>query len=148
MKIDKIMSSDVVTITMDDPIKSAKDIFEKRGFHHLLVIEDGKLFGVLSDRDLLKAISPNVDSISATTKDLATLEKRVHQIMSREPIYLQHGAKVKDAVRLFNEHKISCIPVVDAKMKPVGILSWRDIMKQLLRWVEKREHDASKEMKR
>jgi acetoin utilization protein AcuB len=38
---------------------------------------------------------------------------------------------VAEAVQLFLEHRISCIPVIDAACTPVGILSWRDVLKAL-----------------
>lgn len=133
MLVRDIMSKRVVTVEMDDPLSVVKDIFDNAKFHHLLVIEEGKLFGVVSDRDLLKAVSPNVGTMRETYKDAATLNKRVHQIMTRKPISLTTNATVKDAVKLFNTNRISCIPVVDDEFRPVGILSWRDIMKQLFK---------------
>ena len=131
MLIQDIMTKRVVTIEMDDKLSVVKDIFENSKFHHLLVIEDDKLFGVVSDRDLLKALSPNLGTMSETYKDAATLNKSVHQIMTRKPITLQASATVKDAVNLFNTHRISCIPIVDKDFRPVGIVSWRDILRSM-----------------
>ena len=131
MKIKSLMSTNVVTVKLDDPISKVKDIFEVLGFHHLLVVEDEKLFGIISDRDLLKAISPKVDTAAATTQDLATLNKRVHQIMTSKPLCLKEESSVREAINLFNENKISCIPVVNENNNPVGIVSWRDIMRVL-----------------
>jgi len=127
------MSKKVVTVEMNDPISKVKDIFEETQFHHLLVVEKRKLLGVISDRDLLKSISPNVDTLAATTKDLATLNKRVHQIMTRKPIFLYETATVLDAIEVFNQNKISCIPIVNGEDQPTGILSWRDIMQALVK---------------
>lgn len=131
MKINSLMSTKVVSVEMDDSLGAVKEIFDNTKFHHLLVVENAQLFGVLSDRDLLKSISPNVDAASATDKDLASLNKRVHQIMTRRPITLYEDATMKDAVELFNNNKISCIPVVNSNNQPVGMLSWRDIMREI-----------------
>jgi acetoin utilization protein AcuB len=117
---------------MDDRLDVVKKIFDTLKFHHLLVVDDcRKLKGIVSDRDLLKALSPYVGSATENARDVATLNKRVHQIMSRELITLQPRAAVADAVQLFLEHRISCIPIIDAAFKPVGILSWRDVLKAL-----------------
>jgi acetoin utilization protein AcuB len=124
------MTSRVVTVDMDDRLSVVKDIFDAMKFHHLLVVDsDGKLGGVVSDRDLLKALSPFVGTAAETARDVATLNRRVHQIMSRKPITLPPDASIAEAVRLILEHRISCIPVVDAHFRPVGILSWRDILR-------------------
>ena len=131
MNVDQIMSTRLVTAKMDDPLKKVKKIFDKTHFHHLMVVDGSKLYGIISDRDLLEALSPNIDSVSETLKDRASLSKRVHQVMSRKPITLTPKANIYEAISIFNSTKISCIPIVDDKFQPVGIVSWRDILKKL-----------------
>jgi acetoin utilization protein AcuB len=136
MIVDELMTTTLVTISSDDLLGTVSDIFARTRFHHLLVIEDQRLVGVLTDRDLFKALSPNIGSASETSKDLATLRKHVHQIMTRNPITLGSGADVYDAVKILNEKRISCLPIVGKQNKPIGILTTRDILcmveKQLL----------------
>jgi acetoin utilization protein AcuB len=131
VSIKKIMSAKLVTIGLDDKLKTVKEIFDNLKFHHLLVVEERKLLGVVSDRDLLKALSPNIGSARETYQDVASLNKRVHQIMTRSPVVLQESATADDAIQAFNTHSISCLPVVDLNFRPVGIVSWRDILKNL-----------------
>jgi acetoin utilization protein AcuB len=132
MDVGSIMTARVVTVEMDDRLEVVKKIFDTLKFHHLLVVDDHKkLTGIVSDRDLLKALSPHIGSAAETARDIATLDKRVHQIMSRKPLTLHPGAAVSDAVALFLDKRISCIPIVNPDFKPVGILSWRDVMKLL-----------------
>lgn len=131
MTIDQLMSKKVVTIEMDDTLRAVKEIFDTTRFHHLLVVEAGKLFGVISDRDLLKAVSPNVGTAAETAHDAASLNKKVHQVMTRKPVTLGPDAGIYDAIEIFNKYNISCIPIVDKENKPVGIISWRDIFKAL-----------------
>lgn len=129
MIVETIMSKTVVTVEMDDSLKIIKNIFDNTFFHHLLVVESSTLFGVISDRDLLKALSPNIGTILETPRDTAALNKRAHQIMTRKPITLLPDADIYQAIEIFNKQIISCIPVVDNTDKPVGILSWRDILR-------------------
>ncbi|WIT13786.1 CBS domain-containing protein [Paucibacter sediminis] len=126
-----LMSSNLVTVELDDSLATVKEIFDSSSFHHLLVVEEGRLFGVVSDRDLLRAISPYVGTMVETTRDLATLNKRVHQVMSRKPLTLRPEDPVGDAIRLFLEHGISCLPIVVEDLKPVGIVTWRDVLRAL-----------------
>lgn len=127
--VESIMTKRVVTIELDDTLKVVKRIFEEVSFHHLLVVEKGVLYGVLSDRDFLKAVSPNIDMPNESVHDIATLNKKVHQIMSRKPISLPGNADIYQAISTFNQHNISCIPIVSENNHPVGILSWRDILR-------------------
>jgi acetoin utilization protein AcuB len=133
MNVNQIMSKQPVTVELDDKLSAVKEIFDHAHFHHLLVVEHGKLLGVISDRDLFKAISPNIDTGRTTAQDLATLNKRVHQIVTRKPITLLETASVAEAVTTFNDNRISCIPIVNHDNVPVGILSWRDIFKLIVK---------------
>ncbi|MDP4534866.1 CBS domain-containing protein [Alkalimonas collagenimarina] len=129
--ITQLMSRNPVSVEPDDSLLVVKEIFDQVKFHHILVVENNVLLGVISDRDLFKALSPNLGTAAETTKDLATLKKRVHQVMHRKPVTLPVTAEVMDAVRVFNQDNVSCIPVVDQQQRPLGIVSWRDIMRAL-----------------
>jgi acetoin utilization protein AcuB len=132
MTLGKIMTARIVTVEMDDRLEVVKEIFDTMKFHHLLVVDEHKkLSGVLSDRDLLRALSPYVGSAAETARDLATLNKRVHQIMTRRPITLLQESGIPEAVELLLKNRISCIPIVDDEFKPVGIVSWRDLLRTL-----------------
>jgi acetoin utilization protein AcuB len=129
VNVRNLMTPRVVTVELDDPLEAVKKIFDSVKFHHLLVVEAGKLCGVISDRDLLRALSPYIGTRAETARDTATLHKRVHQIMTRKPVTLPPEATLGDAVKVFLENRVSCIPVVDATFKPIGIVSWRDLLK-------------------
>jgi len=131
MDIKSLMTRHPVTVSLDDTLGRVRALFQQHRFHHLLVVENGRLLGVVSDRDLLKALSPNLGSLSENARDLASLNKRVHQIMSRNLRVLRDDARVEDAIELFNRERISCIPIVDQNHTAVGILSWRDVMRAL-----------------
>lgn len=131
MKVTAFMTQPVVSVAMDDTLARVKQLFEETAFHHLLVVQDQRLVGVISDRDLLRVLSPNIDTAAETVKDLACLNKKAHQIMTRNPITLSAEATLPVAVNVFNEHVISCIPIVDNDNRVQGIVSWRDIMRTL-----------------
>ncbi len=120
-----------MTVDPDDSLAIIRDVFARTRFHHVLVVEHGRLQGVVSDRDLLKALSPKLDTAAESASDTATLNKKAHQVMSRRPITLGPDASIHDAIAVFQQHSISCIPVVDEDEAPVGILSWRDILKAI-----------------
>jgi len=128
-----VMSTRVITITMDDSLARARDLFNEFHFHHLLVVQGRELLGIISDRDMLKAVSPYVGTISETDRDRATLNKRAHQIMSRTLVTVATDQTVESAARLLLEHRVSCLPVVTSKGQLEGILTWRDLLREYLR---------------
>ena len=136
MSIAQIMSTRVVSVHMDDSLQSLRALFEATGFHHLVVVQDNVMKGIISDRDLLKAVSPFVDTISERMLDRATLDKKAHQIMTRNVITLTQKDSIYTAIALFNDNKISCIPVINEEAHPIGIVSWRDVMRFMQSRVE------------
>jgi len=127
-KVSEIMSTRVVTIEMDDRLLVAQEIFENAPFHHLLVIEDDELQGVLSERDYLRALSPHVGNINETERDSETLQRRAHQVMSRNPVTISPHKTLNDASRLMLEHDIGSLPVLK-RGKIVGIITWKDLLR-------------------
>ena len=97
MTIASIMTRKVVTVEMDDTRLIISMIFENVKFHHLLVVENRKLVGIISDRDFLRAISPFLKTACETTRDLDTLKKSAHQIMSRNPITVYPETSIETA---------------------------------------------------
>lgn len=132
MIVKQIMTSNVVTVGMDMTLREIRDIFEKHSFHHLLVVERGKLIGVISDRDLLKNLSPFMGTVSENTRDSALLKRHAHQIMRRNPITAKPDTDVLDACSIFVEKGVSCLPIVAENNSVAGIVTWRDILRLLL----------------
>ncbi|WP_322863453.1 CBS domain-containing protein [Aeromonas allosaccharophila] len=131
MLIRDIMTTRVATVSMDDRLNVVRDIFEQAHFRHLLVLEEGELVGVISDRDLFRAISPYLDSEAEMSRDTETLNKRAHQIMSRQLITIAPNLSVRDGVKLMLEKGVSCLPVLENGAL-VGIISWKDFLKVAL----------------
>ncbi|MFT6249871.1 MAG: acetoin utilization protein AcuB [Cognaticolwellia sp.] len=132
MKIENLMNKKLVTLSMDSTLSEAKEVFEKQNIHHLLITDDdGLLAGVMTDRDLYKNLSPTVGTNQETHRDTALMQKKLHQIMARDLITAQAQLPLNEAVLLFYDNNISCLPVIDEQNKAIGIITWRDILKVL-----------------
>jgi acetoin utilization protein AcuB len=130
--IGEIMTARVVTIEMDDSLEVIRDIFRKVRFHHLLVVDNEKLVGIISDRDILKAISPYVGTMSETNRDRATLNKRAHQIMSHHPVTVRQSCPLQEAAQLMLIRGVSCLPVTTIDGVIQGIVTWKDVFRAFL----------------
>ena len=132
MLVGSIMATKVVTVEMDDSLQTIRDLFRNLRFHHLLVIGEKRLVGIISDRDYLKAVSPYLDTLSETTRDRATLNKRAHQIMSHNLITISKETSVESAAQIMIQKKISCLPITDSDGITLGIVTWKDLLQALL----------------
>ncbi len=119
MIVAQIMTRKVLTVEMDYSIQIIRDIFKNFEFHHLLVLENQKLVGVISDRDL----------IDREERDTITLDKKAHEIMSRNLITVDVQTSIGKAIDLLLENNISCLPVISHQGDVEGIVSWKDILK-------------------
>ena len=129
MLIHNIMSVPPIAVTLDDTVSQVKALFASHNIHHMLVVEDGKLAGVLCEAELMRVVSPYIDSHVYSSRDLATLNQRVHQVMLRDPKRLPQTATVLQAMKLFNVYSVCCIPVVDENDVPVGIVTRSNLIK-------------------
>ncbi len=130
MIIKNLMSQELLTLELDDDLNKAKAIFDENNIHHILIIdEEGVLSGVINDRDMYKYLSPNIGTSKETYKDTSLLQKKMHLIMARDVITAKKEQSLHEAVLLFHDNHISCLPIVDEDDKPVGIITWRDIIK-------------------
>jgi acetoin utilization protein AcuB len=126
--VESIMTRHVITVSMDDTLRHVRDLFRSVKFHHLVVMENGSVAGVLSDRDLLKNVSPFVGKVTERTQDSFTLAKKVHQIMSRRLVSCGPDMTLAEAGRLMLDRQVSCLPVLDRAGQCVGIVTMRDIL--------------------
>lgn len=132
MKVDSIMTTRVATVEMDDSLRIINFIFCAAKFHHLLVVENRKLVGVISDRDLLKASSPFLETPAERPQDVARLSRKAHQIMTRTPVTIHRHTPIAEAVEILLKKNVSCLPVVSSKNEIQGIVTWKDLLKSYM----------------
>jgi acetoin utilization protein AcuB len=133
MTLADIMSREVITVGLDDELSALRELFDAHRFHHVLVVARQRLVGVISDRDVLREMSPFIDTLGERTQDLATLRKKAHQFMSRNLIVAHRDESVTDAVARLLDHSVSCLPIVTADGHVEGIVSWKDLIRALAR---------------
>ena len=129
MSIGNVMSNPLVTLSLDDDLAKAKTIFDTTNIHHILILNNKKLVGVITDRDMFKHLSPSVGTRKESAKDTMLLYKKIHLIMSRDLITANKELSLNEAVVLFHENHISCLPIINTNHEPIGIITWRDIIK-------------------
>ena len=131
MNVAEIMTRQLVSVGMDDTLEHLRALFEMHGFHHLLVIHHRKVVGVISDRDVLRNLSPFIGKRVEREQDVDTLKKKAHQLMTRALISVGPDASVQEAAKLLLDSKVSCLPVLDEQGEARGLVTWRDLLNAL-----------------
>ncbi|MFZ5897934.1 MAG: CBS domain-containing protein [Bacillota bacterium] len=135
MLIQEIMSRRVVSVGMDATLEHIRRIFEHTGFHHITVVDlnTREFAGIISDRDLYQHISPFLGTMAEQERDRLTLKKKAYQIMTRKPLSASPEDTVEEGAKLLLANNISCLPVLSPRSEVVGIVTWKDILRALLK---------------
>ena len=128
----EIMSRPVITIEADATLAHARHVLTTHAVHHLLVYDRGRFVGVLSDRDLLRHLSPFVGTIGELERDAFTLRRPVFHAATYRPLTLRADATVEEAAVLLLDHGISALPVVDAGGEVLGLVTSRDLLRGIV----------------
>ena len=124
------MTANVLTVTPTTTLGEALRITREQGIRHLPVVDNGKLVGLLSDRDLRLAAPPAWASDTDYAQLRATfVEKKISDVMTAHAIIsTTEITPIEDAARLMYEHRIGCLPVMRGN-DLVGILTETDVMR-------------------
>ena len=128
MKIAQWMKHPVVTVKPADSVRHAREIMEQRRFNQLPVVVNGRLLGIVTDRDLRDAFPSVFDaeehgSYGRPVTDPATIP--VEDVMTARVLTLASDASVAEGARLMRRERVGAIPSVDAG-RLVGILTRSD----------------------
>ena len=132
MTVDAIMSRDVETVGPDVTLMEIQEVLRKHGFRHLLVVDGGALIGVISDRDVLRAISPFLDTLSEEPRDVKTLMRSAREVMRPDPVSVTPDTSVEDAASILLKHTISCLPIISDGNQIEGIVTSKDLLRHLV----------------
>ncbi|WP_188150536.1 CBS domain-containing protein [Teredinibacter waterburyi] len=128
MLVADIMTKNVITVSPDNDLADLRQHFSSKKFHHLLVEDNGKLVGIISDRDASANSSPFLGTLNERPEDRELLDKKVSAMMSTTMVTVVVDTIIDCAAILLLENNISCLPVVDQEMNIKGILTWKDIL--------------------
>lgn len=126
-----IMTTEVTTLGRNDSLQLARDIMTLGRVRHFPVVdENGKVVGVVSQRDLYKASLGSVMKYGEKAQRAFLESIAVKEVMSEPPVTVPPHASVQEAARLMMEKKIGCLPVLEGA-KLVGIVTETDMLKLL-----------------
>ena len=113
-----IMSTKLVTISPDEPLTTVKELFSGKRIHHLPVVEDGKLIGLITTADLLW-LNKGFDQYSTI---------KVRDVMTTKLATLEPTDKIGSAAELFLLNRFHAVPIVSGDTL-IGIVTSFDILK-------------------
>lgn len=118
-KVEQIMKRKIISVDKKDLLPKAIELMIKNHISCVLVIEDDKPVGIITERDITKAIAEN------------SISNNVEEIMNFPVFTADKDINLYDATRLMEENKLRSLVVVDLKGNVIGIVTKSDIIKNL-----------------
>lgn len=119
-RVDEVMTRETLTLRPEQRFTDAVALMANQFIRHILVVDsEERLCGVISDRDVLRALARTPDWNS----------KMVNEIMTGDSITITADASISSAVKLILEKRINCLPVIGEDDRVCGILTTTDLLK-------------------
>ena len=119
MRVGEVMSTNVETIKPGVAAVEAWELMRRKGIHHLVVMEDSTVAGILSERDTGGRNGANVRA-----------HARVSDLMTAQVLSVTSDTTIRRAANLMRGRTIGCVPVIEGK-RLVGILTVSDLLEIL-----------------
>jgi CBS domain-containing protein len=130
--VGELMTRDVVTLKETQNLAKAEELLRLHRIRHLPVLRQGKLVGLVTHRDLLRAAAVH-------SSDPAAQPLWAADVMTRDVETVRADTPLKDAVPMMLQHKYGCLPVVDASGGLLGILTEADLVRYAQYLIDERD---------
>ena len=130
--VKELMKRDVVTIGTNDPLKDAIRKMNAGKFRRIPVVDDGKIEGIITDRDIRQALNSPALIHERSSDEYLLNSVKVGTSMTRHPLTIGPDEDILRAAELMEQRKIGGLPVVDSGVL-VGIITLSDLITYLIR---------------
>jgi acetoin utilization protein AcuB len=131
MFVGERMSRPVISVSPDMPINDCLAMFRKERIRRAPVMKDGKLVGIVSERDLLNATPSSATTLSVWELHYLISKVTVKNVMAKKVITVDQDTPIEEAARIMADKKIGGVPVVSGS-NVVGIITETDLFKIFL----------------
>jgi CBS domain-containing membrane protein len=130
LRVRDLMTEGVFAVEVNDNLATVSDLMDERNIRHAPVMQDGKLIGLISHRDLLRYALKGQAGAPPEVERAAQLTLTAGEIMTQSIATATPDQDIREAARLMIEHKYGCLPVLEDS-RLVGILTESDFVRFL-----------------
>jgi acetoin utilization protein AcuB len=132
MKVRELMTGGPITVPPETPVFDARQTMLKERIRHLLVTENRRLLGIITDRDIRLNLPSQATSLSVWEVNHLLARLTVSEVMTKSVIIIGPDQDARDAALLMLEHKIGALPVLDGAHL-IGIITETDVLRAFAR---------------
>ncbi len=138
MLVGERMSHPVITVPPDLPIAEALNLMRRERIRRAPVVKEGKLLGIVSEKDLLNASPSPVTSLSIWELNYLLSKVTVEEVMTKHVLCVTEDTPIEEAARIMADNKVGGLPVM-RNDHIVGIITETDLFKIFLELMGARE---------
>lgn len=128
MTVRDIMSPRPITVDPTTPMLDARQRMADARIRHLIVVEDARVTGIVTDRDIRLNLPSPATSLSVWEVNYLLSRLTVGEVMSRSVMVIDSQRPIAEAARIMVDHKIGALPVVDGG-RLTGIITESDFVR-------------------
>lgn len=128
-RVSEVMESEIVTLAASDRLDLADDVMRLGRVRHIPVLDDGRVVGVVTHRDLLAASLSKALSFDPGQRRTFMHSIDVGEVMSRDVVTVAPDATLSEAASLLIGRRIGCLPVVKGDGALVGLVTETDLLR-------------------
>ncbi|RZB38514.1 MAG: acetoin utilization protein AcuB [Desulfobacteraceae bacterium Eth-SRB2] len=132
MLVKNWMSKQVITIDANDSMNNAIHLLKKHNIMMLPVMEQGKLVGIVTDRDLKSASASKATSLEIHELLYLISKIKIKKIMTKNPVTVPLDYTIEETAEVLLKHRISGVPVIDHYGSIVGTITQDDIFRTII----------------
>ena len=125
----QLMNSKLLTLHPKDSIQRADDIFDMYAIHHIPIIVDKRLMGLISQGDILAFKKASSQINNQIPINVSIVGIRVEDVMTVHLITAQADTTLERILELMVDNRINALPIVDDEKTLLGLVTSYDIMK-------------------
>jgi CBS domain-containing membrane protein len=130
LRVRDLMTEGVFAVEVSDDLATVSDLMDERNIRHAPVVRDGRLIGLISQRDLLRYALKGQVGTAPEIERANQLMLTAGEIMTEKVATAAPDEDIRDAARLMLENKYGCLPVIE-EARLVGILTESDFVRFL-----------------
>jgi acetoin utilization protein AcuB len=132
MLVENWMSKNVISVDVNDSMHNAMKLMKENKIRMLPVMEEGKLVGIITDRDIKRASASDATTLEIHELTYLMIRIKVIDIMNKNPITVRFDHTLEETAEILLNNKISGVPVVGDKGGVVGIITQTDLFRALI----------------
>lgn len=129
--ISHVMTANVLTVSIDQKLSTVRKMMAENQIHHIPVVNDRKLVGLISATDMLKLNIASAETCTESIDELIDKQYTIEQVMQKNLVTINIRDSMRKAAHILSNGLFHSLPVIDDDRNLIGIITSTDLIRYL-----------------